>query len=72
MMFAPPKRDCGLGVALLVNPLIKNERECEEYNFKMNDTSEIHTIERNLCILKDSNQFIRYNKTSTSLCEVIN
>ncbi|KMQ89967.1 neural ectodermal development factor imp-l2, partial [Lasius niger] len=36
IMFAPPKRECGFGVALLVNPLIKNERECKEYKFEDN------------------------------------
>lgn len=68
--FAPPKRECGLGIALLVNPLIKNEKECKAYNFEVNDiNAEIHTIERNLCILRDTNQPVRNNKTSTSLCE---
>ncbi|CAL1676004.1 unnamed protein product [Lasius platythorax] len=67
IMFAPPKRECGFGVALLVNPLIKNERECEEYKFEVNDiNSKVHTIERALCILRDTNQLVRYNN---SLCE---
>lgn len=70
--FAPPKKECGLGVALLVNPLIKNERECEEYKFEEMDgvNSNVHTIKRALCILRNTNQPVKYNDNSTvSLCE---
>ncbi|XP_070152617.1 uncharacterized protein [Polyergus mexicanus] len=70
--FAPPKKECGLEVALLVNPLIKNERECKEYKFKEMDgiNSNVHTIKRALCILRNTNQSVKYNDNSTvSLCE---
>ncbi|KAL6440365.1 hypothetical protein ACFW04_003126 [Cataglyphis niger] len=70
--FTPPKKECGLGVALLVNPLIENERECGEYKFnEVNDiNSNVHTIERAMCILRNTNQPVKYNDNSTvSLCE---
>lgn len=73
--FAPPKRKCIYGVALLVNPLIEDERECREYKFKEAEdiNSTIHTIERTLCIHMNTNQFVRYNDNSTvPLCKVIN
>lgn len=64
--FAPPKKQCKYGIALLINPSIKDERECEEYKFEEGDIkSKIHTIERNVCVFKNSDQFVRYNYNST-------
>ncbi|XP_014480368.1 PREDICTED: uncharacterized protein LOC106747399 [Dinoponera quadriceps] len=71
--FEAPKTECGYGVALLVEPSIKDERECLRYKFeKAEDISrKIHTIERSLCVLaNNSNQLVRYNDNSTaSLCK---
>ncbi|XP_011701290.1 PREDICTED: uncharacterized protein LOC105457985 [Wasmannia auropunctata] len=65
--FTSPKRECKYGVTLLVNPSIKDERECKEYNFDKADDikSKIHTAERNMCIFKNTNQstFARYKST---------
>ncbi|XP_019887928.1 uncharacterized protein LOC105281599 isoform X2 [Ooceraea biroi] len=69
--FTPPKRECRYGVALLVNPSIKDERECREYKFEKanNINSTVHTTEKTLCVLTN-NQLIRYNDNSTvSLCK---
>lgn len=55
--------------------MIQNERECGEYKFnEVNDiNSNVHTIERAMCILRNTNQPVKYNDNSTvSLCEVIN
>jgi len=57
----------------LVNPSIKDEKECREYKFeKAKDIdSTVHTIEKTLCILIN-NQLMKYNDNSTvSLCKVI-
>ncbi|XP_067207144.1 uncharacterized protein [Linepithema humile] len=70
--FAPPKRKCIYGIALLVNPLIEDERECREYKFEeaKDINSTIHTIEKTLCIHMNTNQFVRYNDNSTvPLCK---
>lgn len=62
------------GVALLVNPFIKDEGECKEYKFEEVEDidSTIHTTERTLCVHMNTNQFVRYNDNSTvPLCKVI-
>lgn len=71
--FKPPRRECRYGVALLVNPSIKGERECREYKFESakHVHSTVHTIEKTLCVLTNK-QLVRYNDNSTiSLCKVI-
>lgn len=75
--FAPPKRECKYGISLLVNPLIKDEEECKEYNFEKVDDikSMIHTGEKDVCVFKNTNQstLVIYNDNSpVFLYEVIN
>lgn len=66
VVFAPPKIQCMYKVALLVNPLIKNERECEEYVFERahNLTSKTHTQKRSVCHLMNT-----YNSSKMNLYE---
>jgi len=76
--FASPKRECKYGIALLVNPLIKNEEDCQEYNFEQADDInwKIHSLEADVCVFKNTNQstFSKYNDNSITvhLYEVIN
>ncbi|KYN00916.1 hypothetical protein ALC62_08142 [Cyphomyrmex costatus] len=61
--------ECKYEVALLVDPSIKNEKECMKYDFEkvINTKSNIHTAERSVCVFKNTNQseFVGYNTKST-------
>jgi len=63
---------------LLVNPLIKDEEDCQEYKFEQTDDInwKIHSLEADVCVFKNTNQstFSKYNDNSITvhLYEVIN
>jgi len=63
---------------LLVNPLIKDEENCHEYNFEQADDVnwKIHSLEADVCVFKNTNRstFSKYNDNSITvhLYEVIN
>ncbi|XP_018352560.1 PREDICTED: uncharacterized protein LOC108754623 [Trachymyrmex septentrionalis] len=68
VQFVPPKRECKYEVALLVDPSIKNQEECMDYDFdKMVDNkSNIHTVDRSVCFFKNTNQsaFVSNDKST--------
>lgn len=73
--FTLPKRECRYGVALLVDSSVKDEKECENYEFENagNINLKIHTVEKNLCFLRNMNELVKYNDNSTKfLHEVTN
>ncbi|KYN15150.1 Neural/ectodermal development factor IMP-L2, partial [Trachymyrmex cornetzi] len=69
VQFAPPKRECKYEIALLVDPSIKNQKECMDYDFdKVVDIkSNIHTVDRSVCFFKNTNQsaFVSNDKSTT-------
>ncbi|EGI59497.1 PREDICTED: uncharacterized protein LOC105151892 isoform X1 [Acromyrmex echinatior] len=71
VQFAPPKKECKFEIALLVDPFIKNQEECMNYDFdKVVDIkSNIHTGDRSVCFFKNTNQsaFVSNAKSTVQL-----